>query len=77
MIRQIREIDTKSQLTIVANGVCNQGVQSRTEFDLYTKAGANACSLYSNIFTKGPVAVEEILSQDKVEVRKEKVSEKI
>ena len=62
MIKSIREVDTSNKLTIVANGIRNQGVQTHEEYQLYTKAGANACSLYTNIFTQGPFVVENLLN---------------
>lgn len=59
-LKKIREIDSQHNLVVVAGGHAGQGVGSGKDALSYLQAGANACSLYSAMFTKGPYACRHI-----------------
>lgn len=60
LIRAVREVDAKNELVVIAQGCNLQGVRTPDEAQLYLASGANAVSLYANIFSKGPFAADEI-----------------
>lgn len=63
MIKEIRKFDINNKLIVVADGCQNQGVQTGSEALDYLRAGANACGIYSKIFTHGPMCLNEIEKQ--------------
>lgn len=59
-IKEIRKFDVNNKLIVVAEGCQNQGVQSGAEALEYLNSGANACSIYSKLFTDGPLCLKEM-----------------